>query len=167
MVPLLWKIVWLLNIVTVWLSSSLPRCILERNEDRYPHKNLYMNVHSIVIQNSNKVHELRKNFQMYKLDIEKAEEPEIKWPTSVDHRKSKRIPEKHLLPLYWLHQSLWLCRSKQTGKFKRWEYQTTWLTSWEICMQVKKQQLELDTEQWTGSKLGKEYIKAIYCHLLV
>ena len=35
-------------------------------------------------------------------------------------------------------------------------------TSWEICMQVKKQQLELDMEQQTGSKLGKEYIKAIY-----
>ena len=31
-------------------------------------------------------------------------------------------------------------------------------------MQVKKQQLEPDTEQWTGSKLGKEYIKAVYCH---
>ena len=35
--------------------------------------------------------------------------------------------------------------------------------SWEICMQVKKQQL--DTEKWSGSKLGKVYIKAIYCHL--
>ena len=32
-------------------------------------------------------------------------------------------------------------------------------------MQVKKQQLELDMEHWTGSKLGKEYIKAVYCHL--
>ena len=32
-------------------------------------------------------------------------------------------------------------------------------------MQVKKQQLELDMQQWTGSKLGKEYIKAVYCHL--
>ena len=32
-------------------------------------------------------------------------------------------------------------------------------------MQVKKQQLELDMEKWTGSKLGKEYIKAVYCHL--
>ena len=42
------------------------------------------------------------------------------------------------------------------GKFwKRWEYQTTWPTSWEICMQVKNQQLELDMEQQTGSKLGK------------
>ena len=36
--------------------------------------------------------------------------------------------------------------------------------SWEICMQTKKQQLELDMEQQTGSKLGKEYIKAVYCH---
>ena len=51
------------------------------------------------------------------------------------------------------------------GKFfKRWEYQTTLSASWEICFQVKKQQLELDMEQWTGSKSGKEYIKAIYCH---
>ena len=48
--------------------------------------------------------------------------------------------------------------------FKRWEYQTTWPASWEICMQVKKQQLEVDMEQRTGSKLGKEYIKAVYCH---
>ena len=36
--------------------------------------------------------------------------------------------------------------------------------SWEICMQVKKQQLEPDMEKWTGSKLGKEYVKAVYCH---
>ena len=42
--------------------------------------------------------------------------------------------------------------------FKRWEYQATWPASWEICMQVKKQQLEQDMEQWTGSKLGKEYV---------
>jgi len=47
---------------------------------------------------------------------------------------------------------------------KRWEYQTTLPASWEICMQVKKQQLELDMEQQTGSKLGKEYVKAEYCH---
>ena len=39
-----------------------------------------------------------------------------------------------------------------------------WPASWEICIQVKKQQLELDIEQQTGSKLGKEYIKAVYCH---
>ena len=47
---------------------------------------------------------------------------------------------------------------------KTWEYQTTWPASWEICMQVKKWQLELDVEQQTGSKLGKEYVKAVCCH---
>ena len=46
----------------------------------------------------------------------------------------------------------------------RWEYQTTIPASWEICMQVKKQQLELHMEQQPGSKLRKEYIKAVYCH---
>ena len=51
------------------------------------------------------------------------------------------------------------------GKFsKRWEYQTTWPASWEICMQFKKQQLEMDMEQQTGSKSRKEYVKAVYCH---
>ena len=55
------------------------------------------------------------------------------------------------------HNKLWKI-------WKRWEYQTTLPASWEICMQGKKQQLELDMEQQTGSKLGKEYIKAVYCH---
>ena len=51
------------------------------------------------------------------------------------------------------------------GKFfKRCEYQNTLSASWEICMQVKKQQLELDMEQQTGYKSGKEYVKAVYCH---
>ena len=44
------------------------------------------------------------------------------------------------------------------------EYQITWHASWEICMQVKKKHVELDMEQQTGSKLGKEYIRAVYCH---
>ena len=51
------------------------------------------------------------------------------------------------------------------GKFlKRWEYPTTWPAAWEMCMQVKKQKLELDMEWWIVSTLGKEYIKAVYCH---
>ena len=45
-----------------------------------------------------------------------------------------------------------------------WEYQTIWPASWETCMQVRKQQLELDMEQQTGSKLQKEYVKAVYGH---
>ena len=48
--------------------------------------------------------------------------------------------------------------------FKRWEYQTTGPASWEMCMQIEKQQLGPDMEQQTGSKLGKEYNKAIYCY---
>jgi len=54
------------------------------------------------------------------------------------------------------------------GKFwKRWEYQTTLPASWEICMQVKKQQLELDIEQQTGSKSGKEYVKTVFVPLII
>ena len=70
------------------------------------------------------------------------------WDTNcqhmLDHQKRKKVPEKHLFLLYWLCQSLWL--------WKRWEYQTTWPASWEICIQVRKQQLELDMEQQTCSK---------------
>ena len=60
--------------------------------------------------------------------------------------------------------TMWI--TMHSGKFlKTWEYQTTWPASSEICMQVKKQELELDMEQHTGSKLGKEYVKAGYCLL--
>ena len=55
------------------------------------------------------------------------------------------------------HYKLW-------KSLKEMEYQTTWPASWEFCMQVRKQQLELDMEQQTGSKSGKEYVKAVYCH---
>ena len=48
---------------------------------------------------------------------------------------------------------------------KRWEYQTTRPASWEICMQVKKQHLDLDMEQETGSTSGEEYVMTVYCHL--
>ena len=41
----------------------------------------------------------------------------------------------------------------------KWEYQTTLPASWEMCIQDKKQQLELDMKQRTGFKLGKEYIR--------
>ena len=59
---------------------------------------------------------------------------------------------------------LWLCHHSKLWEFLRgWEYQTTLPVSWEICIYVKKPLLELDIEQ-TGSKLGKEYNKAVYCH---
>ena len=97
--------------------------------------------------------------------LRKAEEPEIKLPTSAGSLKKQENSRKNLLLFHWLHKSLWLCCSRKAltvwittncEKFlKRWEYQTTLPASWEICMQVKKQQLESDMEQWTGSNLGK------------
>ena len=59
-----------------------------------------------------------------------------------------------------------LCGLKQLWKIlKRWEYQNTLPASCKTCTQVKKQQLEWDMWQQTGFKLGKEYVKAAYCHL--
>ena len=86
---------------------------------------------------------------MLSLYLEKEEEPEIKLPTSVGSEKKKENSRKHLLLFYWLRQHFWLWI---TTNFKRWEYQTTLPASWEICMQVKKQQLELDMEKEMGSK---------------
>ena len=95
-----------------------------------------------------------------------AEEPEIKLPASTGSLKNQENTRKTstsaslttLKPL-----TVWI--TANCGKFfKRWEYQTILPASWEICIEVKKQQLELDMEQLTCSKLGKEYVKAVYCH---
>ena len=58
-----------------------------------------------------------KNFQMLKLDLEKAEEPEIKLPTSTGSTKKQESFRKYLFLFYWLLNNLWLCESQQTGKF--------------------------------------------------
>ena len=60
--------------------------------------------------------------------------------------------------------TLWITTNYEK-LLKRWEYQTTLPAFWETCLQVKRQQLEPDMEQQTGSKLGKEFVKAVYCHL--
>ena len=106
------------------------------------------------------------NFQMFKLDLEKAEEPEIKLPTSVGSSKKQESSRKTSTSAsLTMPKPLTVWITTNCGKFwKRWEYQTTWPASWEICMQVKKQQLELDMKEQTGSKSGKEYVKAVYCH---
>ena len=107
-----------------------------------------------------------ENFQMFKLDLEKAEEPEIKLPTSAGSSKKQESYRKTpTFALLTLSKPLTVWITTNSGKlFKGWVYQTTLPASWEICMQVKKQQLEPDMEQQTGSKLGKEYVKAVYCH---
>ena len=103
---------------------------------------------------------------MFKLDLEKAEEPEIKLPASTGSSKKQESSRKtSISALLTMPKPLAVWITINCGKFfKRWEYQTTWPASWEICMQVKKQLLEPDVKQQTGSKLGKEYVKAVYCH---
>ena len=103
---------------------------------------------------------------MLKLVLEKAEEPEIKLPTSIGSSKKQGSSRKtSISALLTMPKPLTVWVTAGCGKlFKRWEYQTTWPAFWEICMQVKKQELELDMEQQTGSKSGKGYVKAVYCH---
>ena len=71
-----------------------------------------------------------------------------------------RVPERHLLH--------WLCESLCVDSNKLWkilhEMGIPDHLTWEICMQVKKQQLGLDMKQGTGSKVSKEHVKAVYCH---
>ena len=103
---------------------------------------------------------------MFKVVLEKAEEPEIKLPTSIGSWKKQESSRKtSISALLTMPKPLSVWITINCGKFwKRWEYQTTWPASWEICIQVKKQQLEQGVEQQTGSKLGKEFVKAVYCH---
>ena len=91
------------------------------------------------------------NFQMFKLVLEKAEEPEIKLPTSAgSSKKRERSRKTSVSALLTMPKVLTVWITMNCGKFwKRWEYQTTWPPSWEICMQVRKQQLELDVEKQT------------------
>jgi len=101
---------------------------------------------------------------MLKLDLQKVEEPEIKLPTSFGSQKKQESSRKtSTSALLTVPKLLTVGITTNCGKFfKRWEYQTTLPASWEICIQVK-QQLELVMEQQTGSKSGKEYVKAVYC----
>ena len=94
------------------------------------------------------------NFQMFKLALEKAEESEIKLPTSSGSSKKQESYRKtSISALLTMPKLLTVWITTNGGKFsKKWEYQTTWPTSWEICMQIRKQQLELDMGQQTGSK---------------
>ena len=100
------------------------------------------------------------------LVLEKAEEPEIKLPTSSRSSKKQESSRKiSISALLTMPKPLTMWITINCGKFwKRWEYQTTWPASWETCMQVRKQQLDLDMEKQTGSKYEKEYVKAVYCH---
>ena len=106
------------------------------------------------------------NFQMFKLDLEKAKEPEIKIPTSVGSSKKQESSRKNIYFCFVDyakaidcvdHNELW----KILKEMGIPDHLKCFL---EICMQVKKKQLELDKEQQTGFKQEKEYVKAVYCH---
>ena len=99
----------------------------------------------------------------------KAEEPEIKLPRSVgSSKKQENFRKTSTFASLTTLKSLTVWITTSCGKYiKRWDYQTVLPASCEIYMWVKKQQLELDIEQWTGSKLGKEYVKAVYRHPFV
>ena len=103
---------------------------------------------------------------MFKLDLEKAEKPEIKLLTSAgSYKKQEHSRKTAIFASLTMLKRLIVWITANCGKFsKRWEYQTTLAVSWETFMQAKMQKLEPDMEQWTGSKLGKEYKKAVYCH---
>ena len=92
--------------------------------------------------------------QMFKLVLEKAEEPEVRLPTSAGSSKKQESSRKtSISALLTMLKPLTAWITINCGKFwKRWEHQTTFPASWETCMQVRKQQLELDMEQQTGSK---------------
>ena len=94
------------------------------------------------------------NFQMFKLVLEKAEEPEIKLPTSTGSSKKQESSRKNIYFCFIDYAKVFDCvdHNKLWKFWKRWECQTTWPVSWETYMQVRKQQLELDMEQYTGSK---------------
>ena len=100
---------------------------------------------------------------MFKMNLEKAEESEIKLPTSVGSSKKQEF-QKNICFIDYTKAFDCVGHNKLWEILQEMGYQTTSLASWEICMQVKKQQLEPDMEQQTGCKLGKEYVNAIFCY---
>ena len=99
---------------------------------------------------------------MFKLDLAKAEEPNCQ--RSLNHQKVREV-----------QKNIYFCFIDYAKAFDCVHHNKLWrilkemgiqdhVASWEICMQVKKQQLELDLEQQSGYKSGKDYIKAVYCH---
>ena len=102
---------------------------------------------------------------IYKLVLEKVEDPEIKLPTSAGSLKKREFQKNIYFCFIAYTKALTVWITTNCGNvFQRWEYQTAWSASWEICISVRKQQLEWDMKQQTGSKSGNEYVKAAYCH---
>ena len=144
-------------------SSPSPFTFCQRNVTKKGNAKVCSNYHTTAfISHSSKVmlkfykpgfsNTWTVNFQMFKPVLEKAEEPEIKLPTPTGSWKKRESSRKSSISaLLTMPLIVWI--TINCGKFwKRWEYQTTSPVSWETYMQVRKQQLELDMEQQTGSK---------------
>ena len=97
---------------------------------------------------------------MFRLDLEKAEESNCQHLLVIE--KSRRVSEKHLLLLYYV-KGLDCVGHKKLWKILQGIGIPNHLTC--LLMKFKRQHLELEMEQQMGSKFGKEYIKAVYCHL--
>ena len=90
---------------------------------------------------------------MYKLDFEEAEEPEIKLLTFFGSWRKQGSSRKNIYFCFIDYAKAFDCVDhNKLWEILKWAYQTTWPASWETCIQVRKQQLELDMEQQTGSK---------------
>ena len=109
------------------------------------------------------------NFQMFKLVLEKAEEPEIKLPTYAGSLKKQESSRKtSISALLTMPKPLTMWITINCGKFfKRWEYQTTWPDSWETYMQVRKQQLELYMEHILVSNRKRSMSRLYIVTLLI
>ena len=103
---------------------------------------------------------------MFELALEKAEEPEIKLPTSVGPSKKQESSRKNIYFCFIAYAKAFDCVDHN----KLWKIlKEMGIPDHLTCLlrnlyAGQKQQLELDMEQQTGSKSGKEYVKAIYCH---
>ena len=107
------------------------------------------------------------NFQIFKLVLEKAGDLEIKLPSCSGSSKKQESSRKNIYLCFIDYAKAFNCVDhNKLENSERWEYQTTWPASWETYMQVRKQQLELDMKQQTGSKIIG-VLQDCYRHLLI
>ena len=161
------------NLENSAVATGLEKVSFHSNPKEKQFQRMFKQPHIALISHSSKVmlkilqarvqQYVTVNFLMFKLVLEKAEEPEIKLPTSDGSSKRQESSRKtSTSALLTMPKPLSAWITTNCGKFlKRWDNQTTWPAYWEISMQVKKQQLELNVEQQTDSKSGKEYVKAV------
>ena len=98
---------------------------------------------------------------MYKMDLEKAEETEIKLPTPIGSQKKKKNPKENTYFCFIDFGKPFLSITTNCGKFlKRWQYQTTLPVSWETCMQDKKQPDQDWVQNWERS-MSRLYIATL------